>query len=69
MAKKLTTVPVRYFQDFQGNVDQNSVVTHWFNQRFRARYVKIVPKLISIPTNSICMRVELYGCVTGKNIL
>ena len=57
-----------YFQAFDGNVDQHNVVTNWFNQRFRARYVRIKPRLYSSPTNTICLRAELYGCVTGKTI-
>ena len=54
------------FQVFDGNVDQDSVVAHWFNTRFRARFVKIVPTLFKNSTNSVCMRVEIHGCDTGE---
>ncbi|XP_074622246.1 uncharacterized protein LOC141880636 [Acropora palmata] len=49
---------------FDGNLDQDSVVAHWFNARFRARFVKIVPTLFSSSTNTVCMRVEVHGCDT-----
>ncbi|XP_057293625.1 uncharacterized protein LOC130622207 [Hydractinia symbiolongicarpus] len=48
-----------------GNQDSNTVVTHWFQPRFRARYVKVHPLSWnddSILEHKICMRIELYGC-------
>ena len=42
------------------------MVSHWFNARFRAQFVRIIPTLFTSPTNTPCMRAELHGCDTGK---
>lgn len=57
---------IHALQELEGNVDQNSVVSHWFNERFRARFVRIIPKLSRSLTNTVCMRAELHGCDTGR---
>lgn len=68
MPRKMELVAIFLFYTFQvfdGNLDQDSVVAHWFNARFRARFVKIVPTLFRSSTNTVCMRVEVHGCDTG----
>lgn len=51
-------------QVFDGNTDQNSVVTHTLLQPIIARFVKIIPKTWN---GHISMRAEFYGCVpSGK---
>lgn len=50
-------------KDFYANKDNFNVVTNWFSQRFRARYIRIVPLEWN---NAICLRAELYGCDNGK---
>lgn len=42
------------------------MVSNWFNARFRAQFVRIMPTLFTSPTNTPCMRAELHGCDTGK---
>lgn len=51
-------------KDFVGNVDEDSVVSHWFNARFRAQFVRIVPVTVNSLTNTVCMRIEIHGCDT-----
>ena len=52
-------------QEFDGNIDQNSVVYHDLNPPITARYIRFLP----VERNDeISMRVELYGCVKGKEM-
>ncbi|CAB4016564.1 Hypothetical predicted protein [Paramuricea clavata] len=44
---------------FQANTDRNSIVTHSFKYRIRARYLRVLPKSWS---SWPVMRLELYGC-------
>lgn len=60
---EITVFFVTLFQNFTGNKDRDSVVTHWF-PRFIARYVRVLPLTWSGLTN--CMRIELFGCRNGK---
>ena len=51
-------------QYFPGNSDQNTEVSHSLSPHIRARYIRVVPwTWYSV----IAMRVEFYGCITGKN--
>ena len=51
------------WQELSANKDQHIVVTNWFSQRFRARFVRLNPTAWK---TRICLRAELYGCETGK---
>lgn len=48
-----------YVQEFLGNIDQDTVVKHRFNERIRARYMRFRPTGWH---GHISMRVEVYGC-------
>ena len=50
-------------QEFDGNKDKNSVVYHDLNPPIIARYIRFLPVEWK---DEISMRVELYGCVKGK---
>ena len=50
-------------QEFDGNTDKNSVVYHDLNPPITARYIRFLPVEWE---DEISMRVELYGCVKGK---
>ena len=50
-------------QEFDGNKDKNSVVYHDLNPPIIARYIRFLPVKWEV---EISMRVELYGCVKGK---
>ena len=50
-------------QEFNGNTDKNSVVYHDLNPQIPARYIRFLPVEWN---DEISMRVELYGCVKGK---
>ena len=52
-------------QEFDGNIDQNSVVYHDLNPSIIARYIRFLPVEWE---GEISMRVELYGCVKGKEM-
>ena len=52
-------------QEFDGNIDQNSVVYHDLNPPITARYIRFLPLEWN---DEISMRVELYGCVKGKEM-
>ena len=52
-------------QEFDGNIDENSVVYHDLNPSITARYIRFLPVEWE---GEISMRVELYGCVKGKKI-
>ena len=47
------------FQEFSGNFDQNTIVSHNLTVPIIARYIRFQPLAWS---NQIGMRVELYGC-------
>ena len=47
------------FQEFSGNFDQNTIVSHSLTVPIIARYIRFQPLAWS---NQIGMRVELYGC-------
>ena len=50
-------------QEFDGNTDKTNVVYHVLNQPITARYIRF----LSLEwNNETSMRVELYGCVKGK---
>lgn len=46
-------------QDFSGNTDRDTVVSHELNPPIRARYIRFRPETWY---GRISMRVELYGC-------
>ena len=50
-------------QEFDGKIDENSVVYHDLNPSIIARYIRFLPVEWE---DKISMRVELYGCVKGK---
>ena len=50
-------------QEFDGNTDNNNVVYHDLNPSITARYIRFLPVEWE---DEISMRVELYGCVKGK---
>ena len=52
-------------QEFDGNIDQNSAVYHDLNPPITARYIRFLPLEWN---DEISMRVELYGCVKGKEM-
>ena len=52
-------------QEFDGNIDKNSVVYHDLNPRITVRYIRFLPVEWE---GEISMRVELYGCVKGKEM-
>lgn len=52
--------PVQYFT---GNRDQNTIVSHAFIPALRCRYVRVHPWGWY---RHISMRLEFYGCLTGK---
>ena len=47
------------FQDFPGNPDRNTVVSHVLAIKIRARYVRFV---VESWNGFVCMRVEVYEC-------
>lgn len=47
------------FQEFSGNFDQNTIVSHSLTVPIIARYIRFRPLAWN---NQIGMRVELYGC-------
>ena len=50
-------------QEFDGNTDKTNVVYHDLNPPITARYIRF----LSLEwNNETSMRVELYGCVKGK---
>ena len=53
---------VVYLQVFKGNRDNNSVVINSLPNPIKARYVRFIPQSWK---NSIALRVEVYGEVTG----
>lgn len=52
-----------FFQMFPGNSDRNTVVYNRLYPSFKGRFVRIYPKQWH---GHISMRVELYGCNSGK---
>ena len=50
-------------QEFDGNTDNKNVVYHDLNPSITARYIRFLPVEWE---DEISMRVELYGCVKGK---
>ena len=52
-------------QEFDGNIDENSVVYHDLNASITARYIRFLPVEWE---GEISLRVELYGCVKGKEM-
>ena len=57
-----------FFYFFQkalsGPEDKDSVKVQWIEKLFDARYVRIYP--MSWYGDHICMRAEVFGCMTGK---
>ena len=53
-------------QEFDGNTDKNNVVYHDLNPPITARYIRFLPVEWE---DEISMRVELYGCVEGKEMV
>ena len=50
------------FQEFTGNSNMSTVVSHELNPPIKARFIRFRP----LEWNGhICMRVELYGCTQG----
>ena len=62
---KTRNIYFTYFikQEFDGNTDKNSVIYHDLNAPITARYIRFLPVEWN---DEISMRVELYGCVKGK---
>ncbi|CAH3022885.1 unnamed protein product [Porites evermanni] len=52
-----------FFQMFPGNSDRNTVVYNRLYPSFKSRFVRIYPKQWH---GHISMRVELYGCNSGR---
>ena len=52
-------------QEFDGNTDKNNVVYHDLNPPITARYIRFLPVEWE---DEISLRVELYGCVKGKEM-
>ncbi|KAF1744687.1 hypothetical protein MXB_1000, partial [Myxobolus squamalis] len=48
---------------FNGNIDQNTSVQHWLNSPILTKVVRIYPHGYH---SKACLRVELYGCESGK---
>ena len=53
-------------QEFDGNTDNKNVVYHDLNPSITARYIRFLPVEWE---DEISMRVELYGCVKGKEMV
>ena len=53
-------------QEFDGNTDKNNVVYHDLNPPITARYIRFLPVEWE---DEISLRVELYGCVKGKEMV
>ena len=53
-------------QSLQGSDDKDSVKIHWLQRFFDGRYIRLYP--LSWYGDHICMRVELYGCIPGRNV-
>lgn len=54
-----------WFQLFQGNKDDNSVVTNTFSPPIVARFIRLHPvEFKRWPS----LRMELYGCHSGENL-
>ena len=50
------------FQIFQGNTDVFTVVRRNLDPAIMARYIRVHPGYYT-SGNTVCMRLELYGCV------
>ena len=61
----ISLIIVNQSQEFQGNSDKNTPVTHNFTLPIYARFVRIFP-LTWHAYN--CMRFELYGCKEGEPV-
>ena len=48
------------FQIFKGNIDISTVVRHNLDPAIMARYIRVHP---GYTASTVCMRLELYGCV------
>ena len=55
-----------FFKEFTGNTDRNTVVYHTLNPPIRARYIRFRPVAWK---EWIAMRVELYDCLQGTEIV
>ena len=53
-----------FLQLFNGNVDDNSVVTNELPNRVSGRYLRFLPK--DYTPHQLCMRVEVYGCTVPQ---
>ncbi len=53
-----------YFQNFDGNTDDNTIKYNGLKEPFVAQYVRFNPRQWN---NFIALRVELYGCNYGKS--
>ena len=41
---------------------------HWFNEKQRARYLRIIPRLYFLfGDDKPCMRLQVFGCDGGKH--
>ncbi|KXJ18806.1 Contactin-associated protein-like 5 [Exaiptasia diaphana] len=49
----------KYTKEFQGNVDQSSIVTHKLPLSIKTRYIRVV---VLAWNNGVAMRLEFYGC-------
>ena len=54
------------FQIFRGNTDVSTIVRHDLDPTIMARYIRVHPGYAT--GNNVCMRLELYGCVTEKGL-
>jgi hypothetical protein len=62
-AIKLLLYQLFHKQVFSGNSDQQSIVTNSFSPAITARYIRLQPRSWH---NQVSMRLEVYGCYTGK---
>ena len=53
------------FQIFRGNTDVSTIVGHVLHP-IMARYIIVHPGYAT--GDNVCMRLELYGCVTEKGL-
>lgn len=53
----------KFAQKFSGNKDTSSIVRNNFPRPIHARYIRVIPRWWR---KGIVMRLELYGCPSGK---
>ena len=61
----MTVFDFFFLQIFQANNDSDSVVTNTFSPSILARFIRVLP-LEWNQLETICLRLELYGCETSQ---